>query len=980
MTTRSQKRNAVAELVSGDFETSIAENNTTENLVAGPNKHPRIEHEYLKELKTSLRREIMTGLTKLLAENQKEMLKLIAPLNKNHPVCPNIQDSDSEAENISVARTSAHVKSNTATISKTTPVNSRNLVTGFLNDSTNQPTKRPNQDNRPSTSKILFAPQPQTFPTANLLPMPKALTASLPVFDGKSEKLELFEDLFRNNIKMYPHLTGTQKINYFHSLLRGNALQAYCNLDGTKKDNLEEVITAFKRRFGDFQSSAKARCGWDAVHFDPTKQKLHEFLDILQKTAKEAFGSEAQRFIDKAIYAKMPDHVKKILNRAYLEDKPYNDIVLHLEREMRLNGLGLPDETTLVPLNSVDAVVTEDKKEQQQRGYCFHCEKYGHYKAQCRRLRKERYYATKASTAEPKQTEAPKPKCDTCGKLHKTDNCWGGANAANDPRKKETQIHHPNQQNQRTTRTHPVRSAQKFKSPRLRFGEKVDARAYAIEDPPNRYEEDFLTECNEEPTQVWQRRWNVGMILRHNARHPENPTPLPKWKTESPDNYATLKRPLPESKTERIYIYNRDYRCDPWDEPTIYDTNKLSFKIQVPNPQAQSTEITNLPSPLSPILKRTTPTVPVTITSTQIDAENIICIEDKAIWPRQTREQRENTAPPSPSTQTAPATAMTAEDKGTTECPPALPEDLDAIKEFIQHDKNNDYIPLMSAIALKKKKRMLFLPVEFNAVKNDALVDSGAYINAISERDAEKLGQNASQCIVNRAPPFKMQYANAELEQPLATYTLRFKIGDYTFEETFIILTQTSFPIIGLAFLRKHAAILDTAQGTIDFPKIQITMALTDERQKRNLEPIMIKTEAKHTIPAHPPRTIYASIPVSTEHPITDTIQPLPQFDECAKMIVAPAITTARDKKVPIKIANTTDLPYTMATDTKVAQLQILKPEETKLIRPVDIAALNLLTEQDDVVTYINALMQVERPEDNEEKFWFPTPENPGKE
>ena len=73
-----------------------------------------------------------------------------------------------------------------------------------------------------------------------------------------------------------------------------------------------------------------------------------------------------------------------------------------------------------------------------------------------------------------------------------------------------------------------------------------------------------MTECNEEPTQDWQRRWNVGMILRHNARHPEDPTPLPQWITESPDNYATLKRPLPESKTERIYIYDKDYRCDPW--------------------------------------------------------------------------------------------------------------------------------------------------------------------------------------------------------------------------------------------------------------------------------------------------------------------------------------------------------------------------------------------------------------------------------
>ena len=152
---------------------------------------------------------------------------------------------------------------------------------------------------------------------------------------------------------------------------------------------------------------------------------------------------------------------------------------------------------------------------------------------------------------------------------------------------------------------------------------------------------------------------------------------------------------------------------------------------------------------------------------------------------------------------------------------------------------------------------MLFLPVEFNTVKIDALVDSGAYINAISERDAENASQTASQCIVNKAPPppFKVQYANAELEQPLATYTLRFKIGDYTFEETFIIMNQTSFLIIGLAFLRKHAAINKTAQGTIDFSKIQITMALTDERQWCNPKPITHHNKDRSQ--AHNPSALY---------------------------------------------------------------------------------------------------------------------------
>ena len=69
----------------------------------------------------------------------------------------------------------------------------------------------------------------------------------------------------------------------------------------------------------------------------------------------------------------MPDHVEKIHNRAYLEHKPYNDI-LHLERDIRPNGLGVLDETTLVPLNSGGI--------------------YSHHNAQCRKWKNERYLET----------------------------------------------------------------------------------------------------------------------------------------------------------------------------------------------------------------------------------------------------------------------------------------------------------------------------------------------------------------------------------------------------------------------------------------------------------------------------------------------------------------------------------------------------------------------------------------------------------
>ena len=60
---------------------------------------------------------------------------------------------------------------------------------------------------------------------------------------GKSEKLELFEDFFQNIIKMYSKLTQFQKINCFHSLLRGDKLQAFRSLDDSERDKHEYILT-----------------------------------------------------------------------------------------------------------------------------------------------------------------------------------------------------------------------------------------------------------------------------------------------------------------------------------------------------------------------------------------------------------------------------------------------------------------------------------------------------------------------------------------------------------------------------------------------------------------------------------------------------------------------------------------------------------------------------------------------------------------
>ena len=158
--------------------------------------------------------------------------------------------------------------------------------------------------------------------------------------------------------------------------------------------------------------------------------------------------------------------------------------------------------------------------------------------------------------------------------------------------------------------------------------------------------------------------------------------------------------------------------------------------------------------------------------------------------------------------------------------------------------------------------------------------------------------------------PFKLQYANTEREQALATYTIQCKIWSYI-RGSVHNYEQNVFPEYSpWHYCANTSQCWTPHKERSIFTKIHITIALTDEMHKCNLKSMTIRTESKHTIPAQSTRIIHASKTASNDHPITGTVQPLPQFHLCAKLIVAPTITIDRDKRVAIKIANTTDFSY----------------------------------------------------------------------
>ena len=80
----------------------------------------------------------------------------------------------------------------------------------------------------------------------------------MPTFDGKLEKFELFEYLFQKILKIHNQLTEEDKINYFHSLTRGDALQTFKNITSLNRENLGDILTVLRRKYVKPQSMATA--------------------------------------------------------------------------------------------------------------------------------------------------------------------------------------------------------------------------------------------------------------------------------------------------------------------------------------------------------------------------------------------------------------------------------------------------------------------------------------------------------------------------------------------------------------------------------------------------------------------------------------------------------------------------------------------------------------------------------------------------
>ena len=255
-------------------------------------------------------------------------------------------------------------------------------------------------------------------------------------------------------------------------------------------------------------------------------------------------------------------------------------------------------------------------------------------------------------------------------------------------------------------------------------------------------------------------------------------------------------------------------------------------------------------------------------------------------------------------------------------------------EQLVRDDITNElYMPLSSTIVLKRKKEMLYVPLDFeNGLSTDALVASGAYVSAIAEKDLDRIKQQAPSNIlkIDEPPNFQNQVANGHLEKPIATATLNFDIGDHTFAEHFVVMEKLTGPIIGLHFEKLNSVVIDTTHGFIHFP--HLTMQVKNALSQTSAKPHLVLIHDNITIPQMTTKTITAFVYHLSEGNTTGTVTPVEKFTEAASLIISHSMSTIIDRKVAVRVTNTTESPYTINKNTQTAEFSVVTPEQSNLL------------------------------------------------
>ena len=107
----------------------------------------------------------------------------------------------------------------------------------------------------------------------------KLLQTHVPNFRGQKDKFVEFDHLLLNNLSPLANkITEENKLHFFQSVLRDEAIEYWQSIQITPVTTLKDVLELFRKEFAKEDFKEVARYKWDQARYDPTTETFGDFL------------------------------------------------------------------------------------------------------------------------------------------------------------------------------------------------------------------------------------------------------------------------------------------------------------------------------------------------------------------------------------------------------------------------------------------------------------------------------------------------------------------------------------------------------------------------------------------------------------------------------------------------------------------------------------------------------------------------------
>ena len=129
-------------------------------------------------------------------------------------------------------------------------------------------------------------------------------------------------------------------------------------------------------------------------------------------------------------------------------------------------------------------------------------------------------------------------------------------------------------------------------------------------------------------------------------------------------------------------------------------------------------------------------------------------------------------------------------------------------------------------------------------------------------------------------PEFQIIVANGQLEAPIATVELQFKLCD----KTFIVMTNLTNPLIRLSFLQRNSTIHDMRQGILNFPFFSMQLKNEDRTYPNVINHIL--NPVKTILQPGKRTTIWIKSQIYTDNETTRLTHPSPLLENHEDLLI----------------------------------------------------------------------------------------------